>query len=217
MNKSTKLLVTIFGVIFGISGMSHGIFEFLQGNISTDGLFISAIGEAQKMWPHGNEYAFTLIPNFQITGILSMFLGFSIIFWSIKYVHKKNGPTIFLILFIVLLLFGGGVAQILFFPLLWLVSTRINRPLTWWQKVIPERVQKGLRRIWIWLLAISSITLLSVLVIAITGYVPTVNDPEVVLSIMLLCLSAVIVILPLAIVSGFANDLVANTNVKDDK
>jgi len=66
-------------------------------------------------------------------------------------------------------------------------------------------------------IAISSITLLSVLVIAITGYVPTVNDPEVALSIMLLCLSAVIVILPLAIVSGFANDLVANTNVKDDK
>ena len=56
-------MVTL-GTIFGISGMSHGLFEILQGNVPTGGLFISAIGEAHKMWPHGNELAFTLIPNF---------------------------------------------------------------------------------------------------------------------------------------------------------
>ncbi len=214
MNKSIKLIVAIYGVIFGLSGMSHGLFEVLQGNTSTGGMFISAIGEAQRMWPHGNEYAFTLIPNFQITGIVSMAVGFSIILWSIGFVHKKNGPTVFLILFIFLLLVGGGVAQILFFPLIWLVSTRIHSPLTWWKRAIPEKVRKGLSKLWMGLLAVSSIILLAVLAIAITGYVPALHDPESVLSIMLLCLCAVIVILPLAIVSGIANDLAANPDAK---
>lgn len=212
MNTSTRLLVAIFGTLFGISGMSHGLFEILQGNTSTDGMFISAIGEAQKMWPHGNEYALTLIPNFLITGMAAMAVGLAVLIWSIGFVHKKNGPAILLILFIVLLLVGGGVAQILFFPLLFLVATRINRPLTWWQKVLPSGVRKALRALWIWALAISSTLLLCVLVMAITGYVPGISDPESVLSIMLVCLCAVLLALPLAVVSGFAKDITAKEN-----
>ena len=59
--------------------MSHGFFEILQGNVSTPSLFISAIGESQKMWPHGNEPAFTLIPNFLVTGIAEMLVGLAIV------------------------------------------------------------------------------------------------------------------------------------------
>ena len=110
MNRATRINVTLLGVIFGISGINHGLFETLQGNIQTGGLFISAIGEAQKMWPHGNEPAFTLIPNFLITGIVAMLVGLAIIVWSCVYVHKKMGSIILLLLFILLLLVGGGVA-----------------------------------------------------------------------------------------------------------
>jgi vacuolar-type H+-ATPase subunit I/STV1 len=53
MNKATKIIVATLGVIFGISGISHGLFETFQGNTPTGGLFISAIGEAYKMWPYG--------------------------------------------------------------------------------------------------------------------------------------------------------------------
>ena len=112
MNKATRIIVATLGVIFGISGMSYGFFELLQGNAPTGGLFISAIGEAQKMWSHGNEYAFTLIPNFLITGIAATVVGLVIIVWSLAFVHKKNGPTVFFLLFVFLLLVGGGVAQI---------------------------------------------------------------------------------------------------------
>ena len=117
MNRATRTNVATLGTIFGISGMSHGFFEILQGSVPTDGLFISAIGEAQKMWPHGDEPAFTLIPNFLLTGIAAMIVGLTIIIWSLGFVHKKNGPTVFILLFILLLVVGGGVAQILFFPL----------------------------------------------------------------------------------------------------
>lgn len=213
MNKATRIIVATLGTIFGISGMSHGFFEILQGNAPTGGLFISAIGEAQKMWPHGNEYAFTLIPNFLMTGIAAMMVGLAILVWSLGFVHKKNGPAIFFLLFVLLLLVGGGVAQILFFPWIWLVSTRINKPLAWWRKILPVKIQKPLGKLWPWSLVISSSLLVFVLEIAITGFVPAVNDPEAVLSIMLSCLGVEAAVLPLTFVSGFAQDIAMRPNI----
>jgi len=207
MNRATRTTVATLGTIFGISGMSHGFFEALQGNISTGGSFISAIGEAQRMWPHGNEYALTLIPNFLITGIAAMLVGLAIIVWSLGFVHKKSGPTILILLFVLLLLVGGGVAQILFFPWIWLVSTRINNPLIWWRKILQGKIHVPLGRLWLWCLIASSALLVFALEIAITGFVPTVNDPETVLSVMLICLVIEAVILPLTFISGFAHDI----------
>ena len=146
MNKATRIKVAILGTIFGISGINHGFFETLQGNVPTPGSFIFAIGEAQKMWLHGNEPAFTIIPNFLLTGIAAMIVGLSIIIWSLGFVHKKNGPTVFIHLFILLHLVGGGVAQILFFPFIWLVSTCINQPLAWWRMVPPIKIQEPLAK-----------------------------------------------------------------------
>lgn len=207
MNNATRVIVATLGVVFGISGMSHGFFEALQGNTPTGGMFISAIGEAHMMWPHGNEPAFTLIPNFLITGIAAMLVGLAIIIWSLGLVHKKNGSTILLLLFALLLLVGGGVAQLLFFPWIWLVSTRIKKPLIWWRKILPGKIQMPLGKSWLWCLIISSALLVFVLQIAITGFVPTLNDPETVLSVMLICLVVEAVVFPLTFISGFARDM----------
>ena len=102
MNKATRIIVATLGSIFGLSGVSHGFFEVLQGNTPTEGMFIAAIGEAQKMWPHGNEYAFSLIPNFLLTGIVAMAVALTIVVWSIGFTHQKHGSTILLLLFVVL-------------------------------------------------------------------------------------------------------------------
>lgn len=104
MNKATRINAATVGTIFGFSAVTHGFFETLQGNVPTRGFFIFAIGEAQKMWSHGNEPAFTLIPNFLLTGIVAMIVGFSVIIWSLGFVHKKNGPSVFILLFILLLM-----------------------------------------------------------------------------------------------------------------
>jgi hypothetical protein len=212
MNKATKINVATLGTIFGISGISHGFFEALQGNISTNSFFIFAIGEAQKMWPHGNEPAFTLLPTYLLAGVASMIVGFAIIIWSLSFVHRKNGPTILLLLFITLLLVGGGVAQILFFPFIWLVSTHINQPLTWWRKILPIQIRKPLVMLWPWSLASSAGLLVFALVIATTGFVPGVRDSEVVLSIMLLCLGMEVIALPLTFVTGFVYDIAVEPN-----
>ena len=170
-------------------------------------MFISAIGEAQRMWPHGNEPAFTLIPNFLITGIAAMLVGLTIIVWSLGFVHRKNGSTILFLLFVLLLLVGGGVAQILFFPWIWLVSTRINQPLIWWRKILPDKIQKPLGKLWLWCLIISSVLLVFALEIAVTGFVPGMSDPDAVVTVMLICLASEVVILPLTFISGFAHDI----------
>ncbi len=193
--------------------MNHGFFEIFQGNVPTGGFFISAIGLAQKMWPHGNELAFTLIPNFLMTGIAAMIVGLAIIIWSLGFVHKKNGPVVFILLFILLLMVGGGVAQILFFPWIWLVSTRIIKPLVWWRKILPVKIQEQLGKLWPWSLITSSAMLVFVLEIGTTGFIPAMNDPEVVLSIMLSCLGMEVVLLPLTFMAGFAHDIALRSNI----
>jgi hypothetical protein len=197
----------VFGIIFGVSGISHGIFEALQGSVPTGGVFISSVGEAQKMWPHGDEPALTVIPNFLAAGIVSVIVGSALIAWSVAGVHKPKGPAVFLVLFLVLLLVGGGVAQVIFIPVFWLVSTRIRGSLSWWEKAIPPAARRFLSRIWAVALALGAGLLSGALVIAFTGYVPLVNDPEPVLAIMLFSLCAVMILLPVIIVSGFAKDL----------
>jgi len=117
--------------------MVHGLSEALQGNIPTGGFVLESIG------------AVTIIPNYLVTGIAAMLTGLSVIVWTIGFIHKKNGPLIFLTLSILLFLVGGGVAQVLFFILTWSVATRIRQPLTWWSKALPEELRKRLARLWL--------------------------------------------------------------------
>lgn len=213
MNRATKLNVGVLGTIFGISGMNHGFFEVLQGNIPTPNLLIFAIGEAQKMWIHGNEPAFTLIPNFLITGIVALAIGLAIVVWSLGFVHRKHGSLILFSLFVLLLLLGGGVAQILFFPWICLVASRINKPLAWWQNVLSKKSLNPLSKLWRISLTVSAALLVIALILATTGFVPKVTDPETVLSIMLVCLGLEVIALPLTFVSGFAYDIKSRNSI----
>lgn len=189
--------------------MNHGFFEALHGNIPTQGLIIQAIGEANRMWLHGTEEAFTLIPNFLITGILAMIVGLVIMVWSVGFVYRKNGPLIFILLFILLFLVGGGIGQIVFFLPTWAVSTRITKPLTWWQKVLSENVRRVLAKLWPFTLTICSLLFLFALEIAIFGFVPGLNDPDQRLYLCWSLLGVGFGLLLLTFVAGFAQDIQA--------
>lgn len=207
MGNATRAIVSTIGVILAISGIVHGFFEVLQGNAPTNGVIISAIGEANRMWIHGNEPAFTLIPNFLVTGTLAMIVSLAIIIWSVGFVHKKNGPLIFLLLFILLFLVGGGIGQIIFFTLAWAVATRINKPLTQWRKLLPERSRRRLSKLWIWSLIAGSLLLITALEIAVFGLVPGTNDPNLVSTIMVTSLGVALGFFLLTFVAGFAHDI----------
>jgi hypothetical protein len=207
MNKATKTIVSVFGVILGISGMNHGLFEALQGNIPTPGLIVQAIGQANRYWVHGTEEAFTIIPNFLITGILAMAVGLAIIIWSLRYIQSKHGPTVFISLFALLFLVGGGIGQIVFFLPTWAFSTRIHKPLTWWKKTLPDKVSQPLAKLWPFTLTIASGLFLIALEIAIFGYVPGMSDAEQKLYFCWTCLGIAWVLMLLSFISGIARDI----------
>jgi hypothetical protein len=210
--NATRVITTTIGVLFGFSGMNHGFFEVLQGNTPTSGFVIHAIGEAQRFWPLGTEEAFTIIPNFLISGVLSMLLGLIIIIWSLRFIHTKHGPTVFLLLFILLFLFGGGIGQVAFFLPAWAFATRMNKPLNWWRKVLPENIRPFLSRLWPVVLIVSSISMLIGLEIAIFGFVPGMNEPEYLQNTAMYFIFSSVLLNVIAYIAGFGHELYRHDN-----
>jgi hypothetical protein len=205
--NATRVIATTVGVIFGLAGFNHGFFEFLQGNTPTNGLIIQAIGEGQRFWSLGTEEAFTIIPNFMISGLLSMAFGLTIIIWSLWFLPTKRGPIIFLVLFILLFLVGGGIGQIAFFIPAWAFATRMNAPLTWWRKKLPQSTWPFLSRVWIVMLILASLLILIGLEVAIFGYVPGMMDPERIQSTGMLLVFSSALLYVVSFIAGFGHEL----------
>ena len=209
MNRATRSNVTVIGIILAIAGLDHGIFEILQGNTPSKSLILQAIGPDHRMWFYGTEEAFSIIPNFLLTGIAAVIVSLVIIAWSVGFVHTRHGATVFGLLFILLFLVGGGIAaQIMFAPVTWAAATRINKPLTGWRKVLSASMWRGMAKTWPFTLTMGSLSFLVGVYIAITGYIPGVSDPDAILSI---CWGFIFIgglgMYLLTFVSGFADDL----------
>jgi len=206
--NATHVIAAAIGVFLGLfSGINHGFFELLQGNKPTDGFVIDAIGEAQRFWSLGGEPAFTLIPNFMLTGIASMVVGLAIVIWSIWFLPGKHGRTVFLGLFILSFLVGGGIGQIAFFVPAWAFATRMDKPLTWWRKVLPRNTWPILSKLWIVTLALAAIVMLIGLEMAIFGYFPGLTEPESIESTALLFVLAAAILCVVSFVAGFGHEL----------
>jgi hypothetical protein len=135
-NFSTRIYVLILGSLAGIGGVVHGVAEILQGSKAPDDILLR-IG------------AFTIIPNYQITGIVAVIVGIAVVAWSTLRIQKRWGPTIYLALSSLLALVGGGVALIPGSILAWAVSTRIRSPLSWWGRVLSAQTRTVLCNIWL--------------------------------------------------------------------
>jgi hypothetical protein len=205
--NATRVIVTAIGVFFGIGGMDHGFFEILQGNTPTPGLVINAIGEAQRFWVEGTEPAFTLVPNFMITGILAMIVGLTIVIWSLFFVHKKHGRAVFLGLFILLFLVGGGMGQAFFFIPAWAFATRMHKPLTWWKKVLPRSSWPFLSNLWVVTLTLVILLMLFVLEIAIFGIIPGMTDPAQIQDTSMYLFFSAIILNIVTFIAGFGHEL----------
>lgn len=168
--RATKLVASAIGVVAGIAGMEHGFFEILQGNAAPSGLVIEAIGPAQRFWEYGGEPAFTIIPNFLITGILAMIVGLLVIIWSVAFIDRKYGAWVLMLLSIMLFLVGGGFAPPVYALLAIVAATKIDKPLTWWRKHLPLSIRGFLARLWLWFLIACASLSLFLVELAIFGY-----------------------------------------------
>ncbi|MEJ2352435.1 MAG: hypothetical protein P8Y03_21840 [Anaerolineales bacterium] len=205
--NATRVIATTIGVILGLSGINHGFFEFLQGDTPTNGLVIQAIGEAQRFWELGTEEAFTILPNFLVSGILSMLVGLTIVIWSLWFIQTKHGRTVFLGLFILLFLVGGGIGQIALFIPAWAFATRMDKPLTWWKKVLPRSLWPFLSKLWVITLVLSTIAILTGLEIAIFGYFPGMTNPETIQSTAMIFVLASALLNIITFIAGFGHEL----------
>ena len=179
MNRATRTIVSVVGMLLALAGIDHGFFEILQGNAPTNGLIIQAIGDEQQMWFYGTEEAFTVLPTFLLTGVAAVTVSLGLGIWAVGYVHTRHGARVFGLLCVLLFLVGGGIAAAMTLaPITWAAATRIHRPLTWWRRVLPARARPMLARLWPYSLSLASASFLIGLSIAVFGYVPGVHDPE---------------------------------------
>lgn len=206
-NKATAIITKTIGILLAFAGFEHGLFEALQGYKSTDSNFIPAIGKEMQWWIHGSEDAFTLIPNYLITGICAMSVSIIIMIWSIFCLHKRNSTTIFLLLFILLVLVGGGIGFIPFFIVTWAYATRINKPLNLWKRWLKPKMRNNIAFLWPYALTATAICWLIAIEIAIFGYVPGVNNPNFKLAICWSFLFIALLLLNVSYISGFAYDI----------
>ena len=206
-NKATKIITIVFGILLAFAGFEHGLFETLQGNKPTGGCFVPSIGPEIRWWIHGTEDAVTLIPNYLITGICAMCVGISIMVWSLFYLDKKHSATVFLILFILLVLVGGGVGFIPFFITTWAYATRMNKSLDWWKRKIKPKKDKRISASWLYTLIGVALCWLIAIEIAIFGYVPGIEDPDTRLAICWWFLLFAYILIHVTYILGFVYDI----------
>lgn len=207
-NKKTRITASAIGVLLGLAGIfNHGLFEILQGNITTDGFYIEAIGENHRFWLYGTEGAFTLIHNFLITGILAILIALALIVWSLKYIHIKHGASVLLALLILLTLAGGGIGHIILFLPTWAFATRINKPLDWWKRILSFQLRKKLASVWIYFLLATMISWLTVMELGIFGYFPGQDDPDTILNIVFIFLFSTVILACITFICAIAGDI----------
>jgi hypothetical protein len=207
-NQKTRITASIIGVLLGMGGfINHGIFEVLQGNTPTNGLFIEAISEVNRFWIHGTEGALTIIPNFLITGICVMLVSLIIIIWSVKYIHLEHGASVFILLLILLTIVGGGIGHVILYLPTWAYATRINKSLDWWKSILSEQLTKFLSKLWIYSLIATIISWLILMELGILGYFPGQTNPDNILIIVYIFLFSSVIFANIAFICGFARDI----------
>jgi hypothetical protein len=109
--KKLALAAAALGIFTGLGGASHGPGEILQGNNAPESVIIQA-------WPTLTELqgepAITIIPNYLVSGIITIIVGVAMAVWAWKFTTHKLGGPILIAFSLLLLAFGGGQTPPLF-------------------------------------------------------------------------------------------------------
>ncbi|MFX0124603.1 MAG: hypothetical protein ACFFAE_13305 [Candidatus Hodarchaeota archaeon] len=199
--NGTRVVVAAFGILCGLTGIIAGFFEILQGNKAPTGFIISTIGPNYSMADDFTYFAITIIPNFLLTGILAIIISCLVIIWSVKYVHRKYGMIILLVLSIMQMLVGGGWVIDLA-TITCILATRIDKPLNWWRSHLPNNLR-------LWLTKILPFSLIGYVIIALNMLVLSILGINNMVLIEIITILATVMFIPmmLMIFGGLANDL----------
>jgi hypothetical protein len=200
------LTISAFSFLFGVSGIEHGVFEILQGSARPEGLLISAIGPGQRFWSRGIETAFTLIPNYLITGIAAVIFSSAVAIWSAFFMKRKGAWIALLFLSIAQFLTGGGFAQISLAILVSLAASAIGRPRRLWRAYVPLAARKLIAAPWIFFFAAFLAAFAAAIEMAVFGFPFGSSNPDLTYGIMMISSYVIMATFVLALLSAFARD-----------
>jgi hypothetical protein len=201
---AARIVASVFGVLAGLGGITHGIGEVLQGNIAPSGIVINSWTQGPLATNMGGEPGMTIVPNLLVTGVLTIIVSLTIIVWSAAFVQRKNGGWVLIVLSIVMLLVGGGFGPPIIGILAGVAGLGINAPFTWWRKHLPVNVRRFLAKLWPWVFGVAAINGAFLVVgSVILVYFFGVNNPDLFSN----SFFFVVLSLPLTILTGVAYDI----------
>ena len=156
--SAARIVASLFGVLAGLGGMTHGIGEVLQGKVAPEGIVINSWTQGPIATNMGGEPGITLVPNLLLTGLLTILVSLTILVWAARYVQRKNGGRILIVLSILMLLVGGGIGPPLIGILAGVAGSAIGIPLAGWRCRLPLNARHSLATLWPWLFAVAAIS-----------------------------------------------------------
>lgn len=212
--SATRAVASTFGILVGLAGIEHGIFEILQGNVKPDGILTDAIGPSQRLWEYSSETVLTIIPNMFLSGILAIIVGVVVTIWAAYYVDRKYGARVLMLLSIILWLVGGGFAPVFMAIFAFIAATRIDRPLNWWRAHLLGFLRGFLARLWPWSIIVFVVVFVLGVEIAIFGYpLLWIFSAEVTYNIQWALAYIMVVFWPLSILTAIAHDIQKQTDL----
>lgn len=146
--SAARLVASLFGILAGIGGLTHGVGEVLQGNVRPEGLGINSWTRGPIATNMGGEPGITIVPNLLLTGLLTILVSLLTVVWAARFVHRKNGGRVLMLLSTAMLLVGGGIGPPLLGLLAGLAGTKINAPLSGWRSRLPRNLRRILAASW---------------------------------------------------------------------
>lgn len=202
-NRTTRKVASILGVIAGLLGLLHGIYETLQGNVSPGGISILAKGppcQANRVW-HSCFPAVTIIPNIFVTGVLAIIVSLIIVVWAAAIVQRKYGGLVLILLSIIQFIVGGGIISPIVGFVAGMAGMGIQMPLTRWRTYLPVRLRHFLATtLWLWSLIAFLFWMVGISLLGIFFN-------EFVLNLARFPLYIALVLVLLVSLSGFAHDI----------
>ena len=202
--SAAKLTASIFGILSGLGGLTHGVGETLQGNVSPDGTIINSWTQGPIAAYMDGDPGMTIVPNLLITGILTIIVSLTLIVWSVAFVHRKNGGMIQICLSTAMLLVGGGFGPPTIGVLAGVAGLGINSRHIWWRTHLSVNIRSTLARLFPWVFGVCVINgVFLVIGSLILVYLFAFNNPDLFVNSFFFAVSSLL----LSIITGIAYDI----------
>jgi hypothetical protein len=146
--SAARATATVFGVLAGLGGVTHGVGEVLQGNVPVNGLAIDSWTSGPIATNMGGEPGITVLPSALAAGALTLVFSTAVVAWSLAGVRRKHGGLVLVLLSTGMLLAGGGIGPPVMGVLAGVAGLGIARRKGGWAQRLPKGTRRVLARAW---------------------------------------------------------------------